>query len=180
MDQQRETVASSFTAVAQAFRGMGEDLKKQDKGPVAGYAAELGEAVGGQVERLANYVRESDVRQLVGDAEGFARRSPAIFLGAAFVLGVAASRFLKSARPAPDVAATMPDPARALPAATTPPALLGPTQPASSQPATTPAAPPFWAAQPDVPSEGGPSKKPAATTSTPKPTPVGSNPAGTR
>jgi hypothetical protein len=118
-DQQRRTVASGFEAVAHAFRGMGDDLRNREQGPVAEYAAELGHAVGGQVERIANYLRDRDVHQLVSDAEDFARRSPAVFLGSAFVLGLAASRFIKSSRPAPDLFANMPDPNRALPAATT-------------------------------------------------------------
>jgi hypothetical protein len=115
VDQQRQTAASGFEAVAHAFRSMGDDLRNRQEGPVAEYAAELGHAIGGQVERVANYLRERDMHQLVGDAEDFARRSPAVFLGSAFVLGLAASRFLKSSRPAPDPFANMPDPNRALP-----------------------------------------------------------------
>jgi hypothetical protein len=117
VDQQRETAASGVQAVAHAFRSMGDDLRNRQGGPVADYAAEIGHAMGGQVERLANYLRGRDVRQLVSDAEDFARRSPAVFLGSAFVLGLAASRFLKSSRPAPDDSANMPDPSRALPPA---------------------------------------------------------------
>jgi hypothetical protein len=98
------------------------------------------------VERVANYLRERDFHQLVNDAEDFARRSPAVFLGSAFVLGLAASRFLKSSRPAPDPFANMPDPNRALPPVST--ASTGSTQPYESprcsqaptpnQPSTTP------------------------------------------
>ncbi len=127
-DEQRQTAASGFQAVAHAFRSMGDDLRNKDEGPVAQYAAEIGNAIGGQVERLANYLRQRDVRQLVGDAEDFARHSPAVFLGSAFVLGLAASRFLKSSRPAPDLWANMPDPNRALPPASTSRAGTGPKQ----------------------------------------------------
>jgi hypothetical protein len=126
-DQQRQTAASGFEAVAHAFRSMGDDLRNREQGPVAEYAAELGHAIGGHVERLANYLRERDVRRVVSDAEDFARRSPAVFLGTAFALGLAASRFLKSSRPAPDPFENMPDPNRALPAAST--ASTGSTQP---------------------------------------------------
>jgi len=116
-DQQRQTAASGFEAVAHAFRSMGDDLRSREQGPVAEYAAQLGHTIGGQVERLANYLRERDVHQLVNDAEDFARRSPAVFLGSAFALGLAASRFLKSSRPVPDPFENMPDPNRALPPA---------------------------------------------------------------
>jgi hypothetical protein len=115
-DQQRQTVASGFQAVAQAFHGLGEDLENRDEGPVAEYAAQLGHSLAGQVERLAGYLQGRDVREIMDEAQVFARRSPALFLGGAFVLGLAASRFLKSSRPVPDINANMPDPSRALPA----------------------------------------------------------------
>jgi hypothetical protein len=119
VDQQRQTAASGFEAVAHAFRSMGDDLRNREEGPVAEYAAEIGHAIGGQVERVANYLRERDLHHVIGDAEDFARRSPAVFLGSAFVLGLAASRFLKSSRPAPNPFENMPDPNRALPPAST-------------------------------------------------------------
>jgi hypothetical protein len=117
VDQQRQTAATGVQAVAQAFRNMGDDLRNRQEGPVAEYAAEVGHAIGGQAERLANYLRQRNARQLVTDAEDFARRSPAVFLGGAFVLGLAASRFLKSSRRTWDPLANMPDPNRALPPA---------------------------------------------------------------
>jgi hypothetical protein len=120
VDQQRQTAASGVQAVAHAFRSMGDDLRNRQEGPVAEYAAEMGHAIGGQAERLANYLRQRDIRQIVSDAEDFARRSPAVFLGSAFVLGLAASRFLKSSRPVPDAFANMPDPNRTLPPVSTP------------------------------------------------------------
>ncbi len=49
-----------------------------------------------QVERFSEYLRESDVDQLIGEAQGFARRKPGIFLGSAIALGFFGSRFLKS------------------------------------------------------------------------------------
>lgn len=167
-DEQRLSAATGFTAVAQAFKGMGEDLRNKDQGPVAGYAAEIGQAMGGQVERLANYLRERDVRGLVDDTEKFARSSPAVFLGSAFVLGLLASRFLKSSRPAPDFIKNMPDPQKALPPASTPPMLTGAGQQTSSAPST---APPFWATPSNSPSEGIRPSKPATGL-------VGSDPAG--
>jgi hypothetical protein len=133
-DQQRETAATGFQAVAHAFRNMGDDLRNQEQGPIAQYAAEMGNAMGGQVERFANYLRGRDVHQLISDAEDFARRSPAIFLGGAFVLGLATSRFLKSSRPVSRSAAARSEPLL-LPPVTTGPVGLGPDRPGySAQP----------------------------------------------
>lgn len=117
-DQQKQTVASGFVSVADAVRRMSDGLREHDQGPVAHYAAELGHALGDRAERAANYLRERDIRQLMSDTEDFARRSPGVFLGTAFVLGLAASRFLKSSRPVPDYLGNRPDPSRALPPAT--------------------------------------------------------------
>jgi hypothetical protein len=62
----------------------------------------------------------------VDEVENFARRRPAMFLGGAFLLGLAATRFLKSSRQSHSSEfeharyAGEPDPSRALPAAETP------------------------------------------------------------
>jgi len=115
-DQQREFVAGGVRSVAGAFRRMGDG---GDNGPFAAYTAEFGHKVADQVERAADYLRTRDVRNILSDAENYARRSPAVFLGGAFLLGLAASRFLKSSRPV-DAFANMPDPSRALPPASYP------------------------------------------------------------
>ena len=119
VDQQRQTFASSLGTVAQAFQSMGNRLQHQDEGPIAQYAAEMGQAMGGQVERLANYLQGRSMQELVTDVESFARRSPAVFLGSAFVLGIAASRFLKSSRPTGSTPANITDPGHLLPPAPT-------------------------------------------------------------
>ncbi len=49
-----------------------------------------------QVERFSDYLRESDVDQLISEAQSFARRKPGIFIGSAIALGFFGSRFLKS------------------------------------------------------------------------------------
>jgi hypothetical protein len=60
-------------------------------------------------------LRERDTRGIVSDLESLARRQPAAFLSSAFFIGLLASRFLKSSRPAPELMYGMPDPKRALP-----------------------------------------------------------------
>ncbi len=118
VDEQRQTLASGLGAVAQAFQSMGNRLQHQDEGPIAQYAAEMGQAMGGQVDRFAKYLQGRSMQELVTDVETFARRSPGVFLGSAFVLGLAASRFLKSSRPAGSgVPANITDPGHLLPPA---------------------------------------------------------------
>jgi len=109
-DQQRQTLASGVQTVAQAFHSMGSDLRSTEQGPVAQYAAEFGHAIGGQLEQVASYLQNRDVRQLMTETENFARRSPGMFLGGAFALGLLASRFLKSSRPASESSQRTPGP----------------------------------------------------------------------
>lgn len=170
-DQQRQTLASGMQAVAHAFQSMGEDLRSKEQGPVAKYAAEIGEAIGGQIEQLAKHLRDRDVRQLISDAEDFARRSPAVFLASAFAVGLAASRFLKSSGPASANAPTQsPNPG---------PSTLG------TQPALPPVSPPPSAAASSMPT-GFPFDPPepfeaqlAASLNPIPPVPAGTDPAGT-
>lgn len=54
---------------------------------------------GDQVQRAADYLENTDVREVVTDVERFARRQPALFLGGAFMVGLLAARVLKASRP---------------------------------------------------------------------------------
>ena len=70
-------------------------MRKQDEGPIAEYV----DTAASQVEQFANMLREQDLEQLMNTTAQFARRQPALFLGAAFALGFAATRFIKSSAP---------------------------------------------------------------------------------
>jgi hypothetical protein len=48
------------------------------------------------VERLASYVASADLSHLGDDVQRFARDKPLFFFGGAFILGLAAGRFMKS------------------------------------------------------------------------------------
>ncbi len=87
-------MAERVQRLGSALRSAGDNLKQQDDDVVARYA----EKVSGRIERAAEYLRRSDPQQVLHDVEGFARREPAVFLGGAFLVGLAAARFLKSSR----------------------------------------------------------------------------------
>ena len=57
-----------------------------------------------QLESVANAIRTRDVRELLGEAEQFARRQPTLFFGGALFLGFAVMRFLKTSAPAKSTA----------------------------------------------------------------------------
>jgi hypothetical protein len=79
--------------VGSAMRSAADEVRKEDE-LVAGYVDRASE----RFERAANYLKTADPKQAMRDAERFARREPALFFGGAFLLGLAAARFLKSSR----------------------------------------------------------------------------------
>lgn len=89
---QKGRVTDSLTSLAQAVRQSTESLRGNEQPAVAQYV----EQAAGQLERLSNRLRDRDVKDLMQDAQQFARRQPAIFIGAAFAAGLLAARFMKS------------------------------------------------------------------------------------
>ncbi len=89
-DRPRDRAASSIGGVAQAIRRTGDEIGEES--PFSDY---LGKAADG-VERIGEYFRSKDLGEVVEDVERFARREPALFLGAAFTAGLLGARFLKS------------------------------------------------------------------------------------
>jgi hypothetical protein len=60
-----------------------------------------------QLQQVAGYLREHDVKQLVREVESFARREPVLFAGGTFLLGLIGARFLKS-KPVQEETTTVP------------------------------------------------------------------------
>src|SRR5215207_4760627 len=93
MQQQR--VAGTLNTVAAALHDASREMRKQDDTAIAEYV----DTAASQVEHFATMLREQDLEQLMSTTAQFARRQPALFLGAAFALGFAATRFIKSSAP---------------------------------------------------------------------------------
>ena len=91
-DRGREQAANGIEHVAESIRRFTADMETEQ--PAIANAAET---AADQAERFAVYLREHDAREILGNVENFARRQPLLFLGGAFVLGMAASRFIKAA-----------------------------------------------------------------------------------
>ncbi len=94
-DRGRELTADGLGKLAQTIHRVSGEMEQQPA------IANLASTVAEQTDRAANYLRTTDARQIVTNVEGLARRSPALFLAGAFVLGAVASRFIKAAG-APD------------------------------------------------------------------------------
>ena len=96
INRQKETAATELSQVANAVRRIRESLPTEDSGAVARFAAEYGDKAADRIERLSNYIREQDPKQLLADVQNFGRRRPALLLGGAFLLGFAGARLIKS------------------------------------------------------------------------------------
>jgi hypothetical protein len=92
---QQQRLAGTLNTVATALHDASREMRDQDEAPIAEYV----DTAAHQVEQFATMLREQDLEQLMNTTAQFARRQPALFLGAAFALGFAATRFLKSSAP---------------------------------------------------------------------------------
>ena len=87
----RHRVVDRIRRMSSALRSTSERLEQEDE-VAARYAAKASDGI----ERVANYLSSADVGGLLREAEGFARKQPAVFYGGAFVVGLAAGRFFRS------------------------------------------------------------------------------------
>jgi hypothetical protein len=91
LDTQKERAVSGLSSLVDTLRESGRHLKDQDAG-----MASFTDGAASQLDRLVDGLRRQDVGQIASDLERFARRRPAVFVGGAFLVGLAAARFLKS------------------------------------------------------------------------------------
>jgi hypothetical protein len=89
---QKDRAVDGIGSVAAAVRQSTDHLRKNHHETIAQY---VDDAVG-QLERFSRRLKERNVGELLGEAQQFARRNPAMFIGSAFALGLLGARFLKS------------------------------------------------------------------------------------
>jgi hypothetical protein len=102
-DTSKEQVAEGLTSLASTIRRASSDLETEQPA-----VANVTQTAAEQTERIARYLQDTDAREIVSNVEDFARRQPLLFLGGAFVLGLAASRLLKAATGGSESGATRP------------------------------------------------------------------------
>ena len=91
-DHGRHLAADGIETVARSIRRLSTELAG-DQPAIASAATTVAE----QAERTAQFLNETDAREMISKVEEAARRQPLLFLGGAFVLGVATARFFKAA-----------------------------------------------------------------------------------
>jgi hypothetical protein len=90
--EQVERSAGRVGGLSEALTAVGRELRARDDHALAGLTDRAADEVG----RFAQYLRGKDLDEIVYEGEQLARRQPALFLGGAFLIGIAAARFLKS------------------------------------------------------------------------------------
>lgn len=100
VDEQKSNVAAGLTNVADSIRQVGKNLRKtDDQNNIARVTARYGETLAEKIESFSGYIEQVRIKDLTRDVEGFARRQPALFIGGAFLVGLLATRFLKTSAP---------------------------------------------------------------------------------
>lgn len=94
IDAGRKEAALTLSSVATTLLQSGLQLKDERQNMAGDYV----ERAAKSIDRAAHYVERADVGEMVDNLESFARRRPAIFVGAAFALGILGARFIKSSR----------------------------------------------------------------------------------
>lgn len=90
--ERKEQAASYLRDVADAVHSFKDKLDQQGHNQTAHYA----EVAANQLRRVGEDLTGRDIGQMLREAERFAREKPAIFLGALFLAGFGAARFLRS------------------------------------------------------------------------------------
>lgn len=93
LESQKARAASALGNVASSLRSSSQQFSGELEG-----ASRVIRQAADQVDRMAGYLEQRDVRELMHEVEGFARRQPALFLTGAFAAGLLGARFLKSSR----------------------------------------------------------------------------------
>lgn len=97
LDEKKSTLAGGLSTVADTIRQAGDSLAgSASENALADTAAKYASTAANKLETATQYFEQNDIKSVMRDFEGFARRNPAIFLGAAFAAGVLLARFLKA------------------------------------------------------------------------------------
>jgi len=98
LSSQKDRATDGLGSLARAVRQSTQSLRDNQQDTVAQYVEQAAD----RIEQFSSQLRDRDLGELMREADRFARRQPAIFIGAAFMLGVLAARFFKSSSSSAD------------------------------------------------------------------------------
>ena len=91
---QQARAGETLSAIARSLRSSSDQLHEQQQDTASRFI----EQAASKLDEFANGIQNANLSELADRTEAFARRRPAVFIGAAFLAGVVAARFLKSSR----------------------------------------------------------------------------------
>lgn len=90
--ENRETVAKDVESLAHAADAAAEDLQEHQQQALSEYVTQFSSSI----SALANNLRHKSIDELMHEAEGIARRNPALFIGGSIAIGLGLARFAKA------------------------------------------------------------------------------------
>lgn len=90
--ENRETIANDVESLAHAADAAAEDLQEHQQQALSEYVTQFASSIGA----LANNLRHKSIDELMHEAEGVARRNPALFIGGSIAIGLGLARFAKA------------------------------------------------------------------------------------
>ena len=97
LSQQKDHLATGVTDVAQIVKQSAGDLRGKGLGA---FASPYIDQAAQKLTDFGTTTQQKDIDEVIRDMEAFARVQPALFLGAATLIGFVAARFLKSSEQA--------------------------------------------------------------------------------
>lgn len=91
---QKGKAAENLGALSQAFHQTGDSLSQNGQGQFGTIA----HSVADRIDDVTTYLRDKDIDQIASEITDYAKQNPQLFIGGAFLLGVAFARFLKSSQ----------------------------------------------------------------------------------
>lgn len=88
----KDKAAEGLTAITDVIRQGATTLEEKGQAPIAGAVT----GFAGQIENFTSYLQGKTVDELAEDVTVYAKQNPQLFVGGAFLLGIALARFLKS------------------------------------------------------------------------------------
>jgi ElaB/YqjD/DUF883 family membrane-anchored ribosome-binding protein len=92
VEERKMRMADNINGIAEVAHNAAQQFDQHGNPAVAEYI----ERAASGLEHFSDSMRNRDISSLVDDVEGFARRQPAVFIGASVAIGFLLTRFLKS------------------------------------------------------------------------------------
>lgn len=94
LSTQKDRATDGIGSIAQAVRQSTQHLRDNQHDTIAQYVDQAAT----QLEQFSARLKQKNVSELLRDAQGLAKKRPAVFIGSAFAIGLLGARFLKSSR----------------------------------------------------------------------------------